>query len=124
MRHHRPAAGGGGHHRPGERGRSGLLFGGLSYPLYLNHWVPVFAVHWLLSRGGGLASNDIWEILAYLLAVAGAALHYVVIDRNIQAWRGAFYTIRRGQALRYAAYGLFLAGLALGLATWGLPFWG
>lgn len=107
----------------GPRGSAGLLAGGLSYPLYLNHWIPVFAVHFGLSLIGRESSHG-WEVVAYLLGVAGAALHFIVIDRNIQRWRGAVFTVGRGQVLRYTAYGLFLAGLALGFISHGLPYWG
>ena len=107
----------------GERGPAGLLLGGLSYSLYLNHWIPVFAVHVALSRAG-LQPSDAAAVVAYLLAVGGAALHFLLIDRTIQRRRGAWFTVARGQALRNTGYALFLAGLALGLAVWGAPYWG
>jgi hypothetical protein len=63
-------------------------------------------------------------VLAYLLAVAGTALHYQLIDLGIQRHRGAWFTVARGQALRSVGYGLFLVGLVVGIADWGAPYWG
>lgn len=107
----------------GPRSQLGLLAGGLSYPLYLNHWIPVFAVHFVLSRVG-LETSDLWETLAWLLAVLGAALHFLVIDRAIQRHRGCVFTPALGRGLGLTAYGLLLSGVVLGTLSWGLPFWG
>lgn len=107
----------------GPRSPLGLVAGGLSYPLYLNHWIPVFAVHFVLSRAG-LETSDFWETVAWLLAVLGAALHFLLIDRNIQRYRGRVFTPALGRNLGLAAYGLLLAGITLGTLSWGLPFWG
>jgi peptidoglycan/LPS O-acetylase OafA/YrhL len=105
----------------GRRSSLGQLAGGLSYALYLNHWIAVFAVHELFDHLG-LPRSMSAEVLAYGLAVTGSAVHYIAIDRTIMVHRPRFFTVERGQFLRAAGYLLFSAGLLLGLLSWGMPF--
>ena len=41
---------------PGQQHRLGAVFGGMSYPLYLNHWIGLFAMQVLIKRGSGLGT--------------------------------------------------------------------
>ena len=36
--------------RPGLRQAPGMFFGGISYPMYLNHWMGVFIAHGVAKR--------------------------------------------------------------------------
>lgn len=69
-------------------------------------------------------TSDFWETLAWLLAVLGSALHFLLIDRNIQRHRGRIFTPALGRTLALTAYGLLLLGITVGTLSWGLPFWG
>lgn len=109
--------------REGPRSGVGEFFGGLSYPLYLNHWVAVYAVHALWDQLG-LPRAAISEATAYVIAVAGAGLHFHFIDSPLLASRPELYTLARGRALRSMAYLLLMAGLAIGVSSWGVPYWG
>lgn len=108
---------------PGERGLLGELAGGLSYSLYLNAWILVFVVHFVRTRLG-LAAGPGAELVAYILGVLAAALHFQLVDRSIQHHRGGWYSPAIGRACRAAGYALFAAGLAFGIALWGAPLYG
>jgi peptidoglycan/LPS O-acetylase OafA/YrhL len=71
---------------PGERSAWGQFFGGISYPLYLNAWIGVFAAN-LLAKKLGL-SEAVREGLICLLAFLTATVSWYLIDRNILARRG------------------------------------
>lgn len=92
--------------KSGPRSPVGEFFGGVSYPLYLYHWVGGFAAHHIHR-----------EWLGYPFAVATGVLAYVTVDRNVMRWRGRFYRPQIGKALMVAAYSLLVAGLSYNAAT-------
>lgn len=99
--------------RPGPRGRTGLFLGAISYPVYLNHWVGVFAVH-AAARAmplGGAAA----KLAAYLFGVAAAIVAWALVDRPVMAGRARWFTPARGRALGITAYALLAVGVAGGL---------
>lgn len=99
--------------RPGQRTPASEFFGGISYPMYLNHWTGLFfgnAVLSVLPQMGRLAAQS----LGLVFALAAAAAAYWVVDRNVMAWRGAFYQPRFGRYAMIAAYSLMLIGVVLG----------
>ncbi len=108
---------------PGQRSGLGELLGGLSFPLYLNHWFFFFLFHASLKQLGGEMTVGA-DLLAYGAAVLGGGMHYLLIDRMILRHRGRFYSPAAGRAFQYSAYALFTAGLVLGLLLWRTPFWG
>jgi peptidoglycan/LPS O-acetylase OafA/YrhL len=93
----------------GERSTIGEWAGGLSYPLYLNHWVGVFAVNAVSKR---LIEIDhaSFVVLQYVVNIAGALTLYWLMDRQIQMRRSQWFTEARGRALGAAAYLLVFVG--------------
>jgi peptidoglycan/LPS O-acetylase OafA/YrhL len=98
----------------GRANRLGTVIGGMSYPLYLNHWIGVFASNSLLAPTG-LRGSIVGHLLSYALNIAVATTHYWCIDRNMLALRGKLFAPELGQALAIAAYILIGVGIAFGI---------
>lgn len=73
----------------------GLWAGGISYPLYLNHWIGIFLANALLARAG-LRDTAVGSLAAVVLAVAVAALQYAMVDQRVMASRHRHFTAQRG----------------------------
>lgn len=98
---------------PGPRSPIGVLIGGLSYPLYLNHWIGVFVANALLGPFA-LRNSPPRQVLAVILNVAIAAALYWWIDRRLVAKRAELFAERRGLVVTSVAYAMVLAGIAFG----------
>jgi peptidoglycan/LPS O-acetylase OafA/YrhL len=101
---------------PGERNDVGVFFGGISYPLYLNHWLGAFIAHSAAKRIWFLGPYE--SALDYLFAVVVAAILYVVIDLQVHKHRSSFYTAVIGRRVTAVAYSLLAIGLIFGLVRW------
>jgi peptidoglycan/LPS O-acetylase OafA/YrhL len=106
--------------QPGARSAAARFAGGISYPLYLLHWIGLFAANALFGQWGArdsVAAHGFAVLAAWLVA----SVFYLLVDRNIQRLRSQWYTIARGRAAMAAAYGLTSIGLigALALRTSG-----
>lgn len=101
--------------QPGKKGRIAGWLGGVSYPLYLNHWIGLFVGHSLMKRFG-VSSPVVDGVVGSLLALLVAGLLYQGIDRQILARRGGWYSERAGKRFALAAYALTVVGL-LGAAA-------
>jgi len=99
--------------RPGARSTVGEWAGGLSYPLYLNHWAGVFAVNAVSKRWFEL-DHDAFVVLQYVVNIGGALALYYMIDRPIQAHRAKWFTQASGKSLGAVAYALVIVGVAGG----------
>ena len=81
----------------------------MSYPLYLYHWMGMFAAHFVARR--------LWlpsvGLVAYVIALVAGAAAYVFVDRRVIRLRGHLYRRRVGWAFMATAYSLLVAGLAL-----------
>ena len=102
---------------PGAASPLGTELGGISYPLYLNHWIGLFAANFATKRFG--LDHPAQLALAVTVSVALCWLHYRAIDRPIRARRAQWYTPRAGNALMVCAYALFAFGFVYGFATVG-----
>lgn len=98
----------------GRRSRLALFFGAISFPLYLNGWIGMFAANFLVNRVGGLERLHI--PLQYVLAVIVAAGCWYLIDRPARLRRETWYTPERGRAIAIIAYCTVLTGLVGGYA--------
>jgi peptidoglycan/LPS O-acetylase OafA/YrhL len=95
--------------RQGARQPLPLFLGGVSYPLYLNHWIGIFAGN-IAARVLGL--NSVAQLtLCYVLAVGAGIFTYLLIDRPVLRARQTTFTSFRGRAFMIAAYGLLLIGV-------------
>ena len=103
---------------PGPQHAGGVLFGGMSYPLYLNHWIAIYAVNAVHKHGLPIGSALLRQVLVLAVAIALACAMYWWIDRPILKRRGAWFTARRGLVLTVSAYAMVGAGLVLGAALW------
>jgi peptidoglycan/LPS O-acetylase OafA/YrhL len=100
---------------PGTPTRIGTIVGGMSYPLYLNHWIGVFVVHGIAKRMG-IADAGLVVVVSSVLNIAFAVWLYTMVDARLLRQRRRWYTPARGKALLAAAYSMILLGLAIGFA--------
>lgn len=99
--------------KPGRRARLAQTAGGLSYPLYLNHWIGVFAVNFVSKRWLPLDFQT-FVLAQYVLNIAVALALYLAIDRQVQLRRGIWYSDELGKRLALTSYALVGTGLILG----------
>ncbi len=98
----------------GNKTRFGLIVGGMSYPLYLNHWIGVFVGNFLLDPFG-LRDSGIRQFFAVIVNYMIAVGHYLMIDRLIKNHRNSWYTAARANIAWIVAYGMVIVGVILGL---------
>jgi len=103
---------------PGPRFAFAEFVGGISYPLYLNHWIGLFVAASIVKRGS--LPGDWQGPLGYVLAVIVAALLYVAIDRVVMRHRSTFYTERVGRWCTVGAYVNMAAGVVFGVILFAL----
>ena len=101
--------------KPGRRARLAQTAGGLSYPLYLNHWIGVFAVNFVSKRWFPLDFQT-FVLAQYVLNIAVALALYLAVDRQVQLRRGIWYSDELGKRLALTSYALVGTGLILGSA--------
>ncbi len=97
---------------PARQHKFGAIFGGMSYPLYLNHWIGVYAFNFLLP---GMRDDPIRQFLSAIGNVVFAMALYWFIDRRLLAHRAAWYTPVSGLWVTYFAYGIVFIGITYGL---------
>ncbi|MET0283526.1 MAG: acyltransferase [Polyangiales bacterium] len=99
--------------RPGSKGPLGEFLGGMSYQLYLNHWIGLFVAHAVGARLG-LHPVAATVALGFPLSFVLAALLYVLVDRRTMARKDLWYSPARARLAMYAAYGTTGVGLLAG----------
>jgi len=97
----------------GPRLHFAAFLGGISYPMYLNHWIGVFAANSVFAK---LAMRDtlICKVSGVVLAIAVAILLYLAIDRNVQKLRARYFTVFRGRVVAVLGYLLVACGILIG----------
>lgn len=100
--------------KPGPQHPWGKFLGGISYPLYLNHWIGVFMFNMMLEPFG-LRDSPVRQFLACLANYAVAAVLYLWVDQKLISHRENMYTAPRAKAAMWAAYILVGVGLILGV---------
>lgn len=100
---------------PGKRSPVALIAGGLSYPLYLNHWIGEFAVNFVTKRWLPV-EKPVHIAAVYTVAVLIALGLYWVVDRQVQVRRNRWYRPALGRRLAILAYLLVGIGLIAGAA--------
>jgi peptidoglycan/LPS O-acetylase OafA/YrhL len=98
----------------GRQNRFGALVGGISYPLYLNHWIGDFVAHATL-KPMGLRDSFWWHPLSIALNLGIAYCMYSIVDRPVLRHRSQLFTTERGKIAMFAAYGILLLGLVGGI---------
>ena len=105
--------------RTGQQSPLGETLGGLSYPLYLNHWIGIYASNLITSR---LAFGDAALLkhgLTLVVGVTFAWAHYLAVDRQIRRRRAGWYSARAGALATTSAYAIFALGCFYGFMTVG-----
>ena len=99
---------------PGQKSSLGTVVGGMSYPLYLNHWIGVFVANALLGPFG-LRNSPSRQLLAVVLNIAVAVALYWWVDRRILAKRNDLFTEKRGRLITMLAFAMVSVGIVAGM---------
>ena len=102
----------------GRQSPAGVVLGGLSYPLYLNHWIGIYASNWLTARLH-LEPSLLKHGLTAIVGVGFAWVHYELVDRQIRQRRAGWYSPRAGVVAMCSAYVIFTLGFIYGFITVG-----
>lgn len=100
--------------KTGKHSPIAQFVGGMSYPMYLNHWIGVFIANAAFGKFG-LKVSLICQISGILISLAVAAALYVIIDRFVRHNRDRFFTAARGKCAAFIGFGLVLLGLTGGI---------
>jgi len=98
---------------PGKRSKMALFLGGLSFPLYLNHWLGLAFVNGF-AKQLGLSEFIFLPLVSYLCAVVITIPLYLMLDRPVSKYRNKWYTHRLGRNLGFFSYFLVVLGIILG----------
>ena len=97
---------------PGRKTRVGTIAGGMSYPLYLNHWIGFYAAHYFMKQAPFWIATAFSSAVSITIAVG----LYGCVDRQLLLRRSGWYTPRRGVVLTACAYTMVAIGIAYGLS--------
>jgi peptidoglycan/LPS O-acetylase OafA/YrhL len=98
----------------GPRQSIAVVAGGMSYPLYLNHWIGGYVARALLTPYG-LRESVITHVVSNSLNLVLAVGLYWYVDRQLLLHRSRFYTARRGLIVTRIAYATMVVGLTFGV---------
>ncbi len=98
---------------PGESSNFGKIAGGMSYPLYLNHWLGIYAINFITPSMRGSASS---ALISSLISVAFATSLYLFIDKKILDRRENWHSNILNTTTTLAAYVMIGIGICYG--TW------
>lgn len=94
---------------PGDKSKLGAFLGGISYPLYLNHWIGLIAANVVLKL---FPLFQLKHVMYSVFSYAIAALLYAVIDKRIMKLRNSWYTVQRAKVIIVYAYFSIFIGLS------------
>lgn len=95
----------------GNRSSIAGFLGGISYPVYLNHWFGLWTASVVLRHTGHEADGVLYAISATALAIIVGAVMYLAIDRVVMQNRAKYFTKRRGATAAALGYSLVVAGV-------------
>lgn len=101
--------------QPGRPSSVLVFLGGISFPMYLNHWIATFAIHALLSKLG-LPNSIYSQISSVCLALLISSFLYLSIDRLIKKHRDDYFTPQRAKAI--ASWGYISVAMGLVVGVW------
>ncbi|MAS04766.1 MAG: acyltransferase [Ahrensia sp.] len=102
---------------PGRRSKIAQFFGGLSFPLYLNHWLGLAFVTGTAKHLGLLELPGL-SFIAYFTAVFFTIPLYWLVDHQVMQRRNEWYTRTLGWRLGQVAYILVITGIIIGYALY------
>lgn len=88
--------------------------GGVSYPMYLNHWIGVFIANAAFAFIG-LRGSLLCQVSGVVLSLAISAGLYVLVDLQVRRNRDRYFTAWRGKIAAATGFALVAIGLAGGL---------
>jgi len=95
----------------GKRSNLGQLIGGVSYPMYLNHYLGIFIGN---ALGKFFSLHSTLKIsLSYIFAVGVGLVLYLAVDRWVLQHKQSAYSDARGKTVMITAYELIGLGVAL-----------
>ena len=100
--------------QPGAHSPVAAFVGGVSYPMYLNHWIGVFMANAAFGYIG-LRGSLPCQIAGVVLSLAVSALLYVLVDLQVRKNRDRYFTVLRGKIAAAIGFALVATGLAGGL---------
>ncbi|WP_269518242.1 acyltransferase family protein [Alteromonas sp. BMJM2] len=95
---------------PGPRSSVAMFLGGVSYPLYLNHWLGLAFVNGSLKHLG-FENLLIQPLIAYVASIFLTVPLYIFIDKFVMAHREKWFSPSLGKRLGVAAYCLLATGI-------------
>ena len=98
----------------GQHSRALAFLGGISFPIYLNHWLATFAINAIFSKLG-LPRSAYSQVLSVILGLLIAAALFLCIDRVIKMNRDQYFTTSRGIAVAVSGFALVTVGMAGGI---------
>jgi peptidoglycan/LPS O-acetylase OafA/YrhL len=101
--------------RPGRRGAITRWMGGVSFPLYLNAWIGIFALH-AMAKHLGMTTSWYTPYLEFLASLGAGAITYSLIDRPVLRYRSRYFNSTLGFAIGAFGYLLVSAGIVYGLS--------
>jgi peptidoglycan/LPS O-acetylase OafA/YrhL len=104
----------------GEAHPIGKFLGGISYPLYLNHWMGFFLCNLILAPLG-FKESSLQYVLSAVVNYGIASILYFSVDRKLIAKRNQLFTVFRGKIVIWIAYGMVLIGLLVGITLTAFP---
>jgi len=105
--------------RAGAHSRAASFVGGMSYPMYLNHWIGVFVANFVFEKIG-LRGTWLCDVSSVILSVVIAAGLYLAVDRSVKERRDRYFSARRGKQLAWIGFTLVTIGLLVGWALQAL----
>lgn len=100
--------------QPGKHSLFAAWVGGISYPMYLNHWIGVFIAN-AAFKPLGLKDSLLCRLSGVAIALVVAAILYALVDRTIRQNRDRYFVILRGKIAAALGFGLVAVGLVGGL---------
>lgn len=96
----------------GRKTAAGTIAGGMSYQLYLNHWIGFYAAHGLMKHA------SFWVATAFSsgVSLAVAISLYWFLDRQLLRRRSGWFTTNRGLAVATCAYLMIAVGVTYGIS--------
>lgn len=93
----------------------GVFVGGMSYPLYLNHWIGFCLISYLFKF---IKFNNValWYIFSIALNFSIAAVLYWCVDLKILSKRTQMYSILRGRLAMILSYTMIIVGVCVGVS--------
>jgi peptidoglycan/LPS O-acetylase OafA/YrhL len=97
----------------GKKSKVGVFLGGMSYPLYLNHWIGVFFFN-LVLEPFDLRNTPLRQFLSVLMNLGIAAFLFYYIERICLSYRHKLFNETRGKIITIIAYMFVILGISIG----------